>query len=164
MLEIFLLMTERPSLKGMTARATRALWHGASRSTPPSAPIRSTARCSCASCRRRRHHHALRRMNDLSILGRYLPNFRKIVGQMQHDLFHVYTVDQHILMVVRNMRRFTMAEHAHEYPFCSQLMANFGQPWVLYWRRCSTTSPRAAAATTPSSAWPTPNSSAATTA
>jgi [protein-PII] uridylyltransferase len=76
--------------------------------------------------------HALRRMNDLSILGRYLPNFRKIVGQMQHDLFHVYTVDQHILMVVRNMRRFTMAEHAHEYPFCSQLMANFGQPWVLY--------------------------------
>ncbi|HWW70590.1 MAG TPA: HD domain-containing protein, partial [Duganella sp.] len=73
-----------------------------------------------------------RRMNDLSILGRYLPNFRKIVGQMQHDLFHVYTVDQHILMVVRNMRRFTMAEHAHEYPFCSQLMANFAQPWLLY--------------------------------
>jgi [protein-PII] uridylyltransferase len=71
-------------------------------------------------------------MNDLSILGRYLPNFRKIVGQMQHDLFHVYTVDQHILMVVRNMRRFSMAEHAHEYPFCSQLMANFPQPWVLY--------------------------------
>jgi UTP:GlnB (protein PII) uridylyltransferase len=69
--------------------------------------------------------HALRRMNELSILGRYLPNFRKIVGQMQHDLFHVYTVDQHILMVVRNMRRFTMTEHAHEYPFCSQLMANF---------------------------------------
>ena len=42
---------------------------------------------------------------------------------MQHDLFHVYTVDQHILMVVRNLRRFTMPEHAHEYPFCSQLIA-----------------------------------------
>ncbi len=51
---------------------------------------------------------------------------------MQHDLFHVYTVDQHILMVVRNLRRFTMREHAHEYPFCSQLMANFAQPWLLY--------------------------------
>jgi [protein-PII] uridylyltransferase len=51
---------------------------------------------------------------------------------MQHDLFHVYTVDQHILMVVRNVRRFTMPEHAHEYPFCSQLMANFPQPWLLY--------------------------------
>src|SRR5262249_22187895 len=55
-----------------------------------------------------------------------------IIGQMQHDLFHVYTVDQHILMVVRNLRRFTMPEHAHEYPFCSQLGANFPQFWVLY--------------------------------
>jgi len=133
MMEIFVLMTERPALKGMTARATRALWHArfridaAFRQDPvnrayflrilqaPSGII-----------------HALRRMNDLSILGRYLPNFRKIVGQMQHDLFHVYTVDQHILMVVRNMRRFTMTEHAHEYPFCSQLMANFSQHWLLY--------------------------------
>ena len=133
MLEIFVLMTERPELKGMTARATRALWHdrnlidAAFRQDPVNralflrilqAPVGII--------------HALRRMNDFSILGRYLPNFRKIVGQMQHDLFHVYTVDQHILMVVRNMRRFTMTEHAHEYPFCSQLMANFAQPWLLY--------------------------------
>jgi [protein-PII] uridylyltransferase len=76
--------------------------------------------------------HTLRLMNQLSILGRYLPNFRRIIGQMQHDLFHVYTVDQHILMVVRNVRRFTIPEHSHEYPFCSQLMANFSQPWLIY--------------------------------
>jgi [protein-PII] uridylyltransferase len=76
--------------------------------------------------------HALRRMNEWSILGRYLPAFRRIVGRMQHDLFHVYTVDQHILMVVRNLRRFTMSEHAHEYPFCTQLMTEFGTPWLLY--------------------------------
>jgi [protein-PII] uridylyltransferase len=76
--------------------------------------------------------HALRRMNQWSVLGRYIPAFRRIVGQMQHDLFHVYTVDQHILMVVRNLRRFTMSEHAHEYPFCTQLMAEFGRPWLLY--------------------------------
>lgn len=50
--------------------------------------------------------HAMRLMNQTSVLGRYLWVFRKIVGQMQHDLFHVYTVDQHILMVLRNMRRF----------------------------------------------------------
>ncbi len=76
--------------------------------------------------------HALRRMNEWSILGRYMPAFRRIVGRMQHDLFHVYTVDQHILMVVRNLRRFTMSEHAHEYPFCTQLMTEFGRPWLLY--------------------------------
>jgi [protein-PII] uridylyltransferase len=71
-------------------------------------------------------------MNQTSVLGRYLWVFRRIVGQMQHDLFHVYTVDQHILMVMRNMRRFFIPEHAHEYPFCSQLASTFDRPWVLF--------------------------------
>ena len=76
--------------------------------------------------------HAMRLMNQTSVLGRYLWVFRRIVGQMQHDLFHAYTVDQHILMVLRNVRRFFMAEHAHEYPFCSQLAAGWDKPWLLY--------------------------------
>jgi len=76
--------------------------------------------------------HAFRLMNQTSVLGRYLWVFRRIVGQMQHDLFHVYTVDQHIIMVLRNVRRFFIPEHTHEYPFCSQLAANFDRPWVLY--------------------------------
>jgi len=76
--------------------------------------------------------HAMRLMNQTSVLGRYLWVFRQIVGQMQHDLFHVYTVDQHILMVLRNVRRFFMAEHAHEYPSCSQLAAGWDKPWILY--------------------------------
>jgi [protein-PII] uridylyltransferase len=133
MIEVFLLLAEQPQLKGMTARTLRNLWHERLRINPAfrrdpairamflkilQAPQGIT--------------HALRGMNQASILGRYLPNFRRIVGQMQHDLFHVYTVDQHILMVVRNVRRFTMPELAHEYPFCSQLMANFAQPWLLY--------------------------------
>ncbi len=132
-LEVFLLMTEHPHIKGMTARTMRALWHARFeidqrfREDPRNralflrilqAPVGLV--------------HALRRMNDTSVLGRYLPNFRRIVGQMQHDLFHVYTVDQHIMMVVRNMRRFTMTEHAHEYPFCSQLISNFPRRWLLY--------------------------------
>jgi [protein-PII] uridylyltransferase len=76
--------------------------------------------------------HAFRLMNQTSVLGRYLWVFRRIVGQMQHDLFHVYTVDQHILMVLRNVRRFFIPEHAHEYPFCSQLASTWDKPWVLY--------------------------------
>ena len=132
-LEIFLLLEQHGELKGMTARTQRAIWHARFkldanfRRDPANralflqilqAPKGIT--------------HALRQMNQLSILGRYLPNFRRIIGQMQHDLFHVYTVDQHILMVVRNVRRFNIPEHAHEYPFCSQLIANFAQPWLLY--------------------------------
>jgi [protein-PII] uridylyltransferase len=71
-------------------------------------------------------------MNQYGILGRYLPEFGRIVGQMQHDLFHVYTVDQHILMVLRNLRRFTMLEFAHEFPLCSELISGFERRWLLY--------------------------------
>ena len=74
---------------------------------------------------------AFQLMNRSSVLGRYLPAFRRIVGQMQHDLFHVYTVDQHILMVLRNIRRFMVVEHTHEFPFCSSLIAHFEKPWLL---------------------------------
>ncbi|MBB1241789.1 bifunctional uridylyltransferase/uridylyl-removing protein, partial [Klebsiella pneumoniae] len=76
--------------------------------------------------------HELRRMTMLNILPRYLPVFRRIVGQMQHDLFHAYTVDQHTLAVVRNLRRFTMPEHAQEYPLASQLIAGLDRHWLLY--------------------------------
>ena len=74
---------------------------------------------------------AFQLMNRSSVLGRYLPAFRRIVGQMQHDLFHIYTVDQHILMVLRNVRRFMIVEHTHEFPYCSSLIAHFDKPWLL---------------------------------
>lgn len=133
MLEVFLLLAQHPEIKDMSARTLRALWHArlkinhVFRRKPENRALFMQILQS-----KRGITHVLRKMNHTSVLGRYLPNFRRIVGQMQHDLFHVYTVDQHILMVVRNVRRFTMTEHAHEYPFCSQLMANFGQPWILY--------------------------------
>jgi [protein-PII] uridylyltransferase len=71
-------------------------------------------------------------MNRFGMLGLYLPAFGRIVGRMQHDLFHVYTVDEHILLVVRNLRRFAVPDMAHEYPMCSRLMADFARPEVLY--------------------------------
>src|SRR3954452_6663611 len=76
--------------------------------------------------------HEFRRMNQYGILRRYLPEFGSIVGQMQHDLFHVYTVDQHILTVLRNVRRFSMPEFAHEFPLCSELMNGFERRWLLF--------------------------------
>jgi [protein-PII] uridylyltransferase len=76
--------------------------------------------------------HVLRRMSRNGILGLYLPAFGRIVGQMQHDLFHVYTVDEHILMVVHNLRCFALEQHAHEFPLCNELMKDFARPEVLY--------------------------------
>ncbi|APV52122.1 [protein-PII] uridylyltransferase [Betaproteobacteria bacterium GR16-43] len=74
----------------------------------------------------------LRRMSRYGLLGRYIPAFGRIVGQMQHDLFHVYTVDEHILMVIRNLRRFRIPRFDHEYPVLSQLMQDFDKPEILY--------------------------------
>ncbi len=76
--------------------------------------------------------HATRIMNLYGIIGAYLPAFGYIVGKMQHDLFHTYTVDEHILMTVRNLRRFSLEAHAHEYPLCSRLMMDFKNPEILF--------------------------------
>ncbi len=76
--------------------------------------------------------HALRLMNRYGILGRYIPAFGRIVGQMQHDLFHVYTVDEHILNVLRNLRRFALPKFDHEFPLCSKLFSTFDAPHLLY--------------------------------
>ena len=132
-LETFLIYQTTPGLKGLSARTLRALYNardlmnGKFRNDPVN---RETFKQ--IMMQRSGITHAMRLMNQTSVLGRYLWAFRKIVGQMQHDLFHVYTVDQHILMVLRNVRRFFIVEHAHEYPFCSQLAAGWDKPWILY--------------------------------
>lgn len=77
-------------------------------------------------------NHTLRAMNRYDILGSYIPVFGKIVGQMQHDLFHVYTVDEHILNVLANLRRFAKPELKHEFPLCTRLFAAFDKPHLLY--------------------------------
>ncbi|WP_246100531.1 [protein-PII] uridylyltransferase [Tepidimonas alkaliphilus] len=132
-LETFLLYQQIPGIKGLSARTLRALYNAR--------PVMNAAFRRDPVNRRTFMQilqqpqgitHAFRLMNQTSVLGRYLWPFRHTVGQMQHDLFHVYTVDQHILMVLRNIRRFFIPEHAHEYPFCSQLAAGWDKPWVLY--------------------------------
>ena len=133
MLEASLLVQRHPELKGMSASTLRALWRNRDR---VDAAFRrdpaNRARFMAILREPRGVTHELRRLNQYGILGRYLPAFGRIVGQMQHDLYHVYTVDEHILMVIRNLRRFTEAQHAHEYPLCSRLITDFMRPEVLY--------------------------------
>lgn len=133
LLECFTLLQRHSELKGMTARTLRALWRArrlidAKYRRDP----KNRALFLSLFQQTRGLVHEIRRMNQYGILGRYLPAFGRIVGQMQHDLFHVYTVDQHILQVMRNVRRFTMSEHAHEYPLLSRLITGFERRWLLY--------------------------------
>ncbi len=132
-LESFLLMQQHQQLRGMTAPTLRALWRARMRidAAYRRVPLHKLLFLQILQ-QPRGIVHEFRRMNQYDILGRYMPEFGRIVGQMQHDLFHVYTVDQHILMVVRNLRRFTIPELAHEFPLASRLMSGFDRKWLLY--------------------------------
>ena len=74
----------------------------------------------------------IRRMARYGILGRYLPEFEQITGQMQHDLFHIYTVDAHTLQVVENMRRFRLPDADEKYPIASHIHKNLPKVELLY--------------------------------
>jgi [protein-PII] uridylyltransferase len=131
--ELFLLMEQHQGLADLSAKTLRALWRA---QHYIDAKFRRDPQNRAHFVKILRQPqgvlHALRRMNEYGILGAYIPAFGRIVGQMQHDLFHVYTVDEHILMVVRNLRRFAVPEFAHEYPMCSKLLGEFARPEVLY--------------------------------
>lgn len=132
-LESFLLLQGHPELNGMSAATLRALWRAKEGIGPEFRRDPRNRALFIEILRQPRGiTHELRRMNQYGVLGRYIPAFGRIVGQMQHDLFHVYTVDEHILRVVRNIRRFTLSEFAHEYPLCSRLISEFERPEVLY--------------------------------
>lgn len=74
----------------------------------------------------------LRLLNLYGVLSRYLPRWKDIVGLLQHDLFHVYPVDEHILMVMHHIRRLAHDAHSHELPQATTLMQRFEQKYILY--------------------------------
>ncbi len=132
-LEAFNLLQQHPQLKGMTAQTLRAMWRAGDQINPAFRRNPENRAMFLRILRSpERVIRELRRMNQYGVLGRYIPAFGRIVGQMQHDLYHVYTVDEHILKVVRNLRRFAVPELAHEFPLCSRLMSEFARPEVLY--------------------------------
>ncbi len=133
LLRVFLVMEQHPDLTELSGRVLRAIWHARHKIDAAFRAEPENKRLFLEILQQPQGIvHALRRMTVLNILPRYLPPFRRVVGQMQHDLFHVYTVDQHTLAVVRNLRRFTMPEHAQEYPLASRLIAEFDRHWLLY--------------------------------
>ncbi len=133
LLEIFLQLQQHPELKGVRASTVRLI--RANRYRIDDA-FRNDLRARSLFMEIMRQPegitHELRRMNRYGILAAYLPLFSKIVGRMQYDLFHVYTVDAHTLFVIRNLRRFAVAKHADEFPLCSEIMDRLPKPELLY--------------------------------
>ncbi len=133
LLELFLLLQTRCELKGVrasTIRLVRSHRHLIDDHFRHSL----TARSLFMEILRQpnRITFALRRMNRYGILAAYIPVFENIVGRMQYDLFHVYTVDEHTMVLVRNLRRFTVSKHHHEFPLCSRISGTIPKPELLY--------------------------------
>ena len=83
-------------------------------------------------CSKDKVNRSLRLLNKCNILGKFIPAFGRVVAQMQHDLFHVYTVDEHTLNLVDNIRRYYDDSLKHEYPECHKIFHKFDKPYILY--------------------------------
>ena len=76
--------------------------------------------------------HKLRMMHRYGVLGAYMPTFAAIEGQMQFDLFHIYTVDEHILTVIQNLRLFGTDEYKERFPICNGITKKLPKLELLY--------------------------------
>ncbi|RKZ94514.1 MAG: [protein-PII] uridylyltransferase, partial [Gammaproteobacteria bacterium] len=133
MLELFLILEQHPELKGVRADTIRQLHaHIHLFDSRFRDDIQSRSLFMEIIRQPKGITHEFRRMNKLGVLGAYLPAFGQIVGQMQHDLFHIYTVDEHTLFLVRNLRRFSCPEFKDEFPLCSEIFYQLPKPELLY--------------------------------
>jgi len=133
LLEIFLLLCQNPELKGVRASTIRLI---RANGYLIDDSFRKDLRCRTLFMEILRQPlgitHEMRRMNRYGVLAAYIPEFKQIVGQMQHDLYHAYTVDEHTLKVLRNARRLFITEHAGELPLASKIARFLPKPELLY--------------------------------
>lgn len=133
LLEIFLLLCQDPELKGVRASTIRLI---RANNYLIDDSFRKDLRCRSLFMEILRQPfgitHEMRRMNRYGVLAAYIPEFKQIVGQMQHDLYHAYTVDEHTLKVLRNTRRLFVRKHADELPLASKIAHYLPKPELLY--------------------------------
>ncbi|MGE0860291.1 MAG: [protein-PII] uridylyltransferase [Gammaproteobacteria bacterium] len=134
LLEIFLLMQQHPEVVGVRATTIRLIrQHLPLIDAGFRADIRSRSLFLEIVRQPRRIGHELERMHRYGVLGAYLPQFARVAGLMQFDLFHVYTVDEHTLRLVRNLRRFSFPAEDETLPaHCAEAVARVPKLEVLY--------------------------------
>ena len=133
LLEVFLLIQQIPTLKGIRASTVRLIRKNVYRIDHAFRTNKQANRLFINILRQPRGiTHELKRMNRYGVLAAYLPDFANIVARMQYDLFHIYTVDEHTLFVIRNLRRFSLDKHKAELPFCTKLFLLVSKPELLY--------------------------------
>ena len=133
LLEVFHLLQIRPELQGVRASTIRLIRENRHRIDDD---FRADLRARSLFMEILRESagvtHAIRRMNRYGVLAAYIPAFANIVGRMQYDLLHVYTVDEHTMMLLRNLRRFTTPKYDDEFPLCSAVGRRIPKLELLY--------------------------------
>ncbi|HEV7612713.1 MAG TPA: [protein-PII] uridylyltransferase [Steroidobacteraceae bacterium] len=133
LLELFVLLQQHPELRGVRAETIRLIGTHVGlideefRQNPRHHRLFMEILCAPVGVT-----HELRRMNLYGVLGRYIPSFGRVVGRMQYDLFHAYTVDAHTLFVVSNLRRLAMPKFNDEFPALSQIMQSLPRQEIAY--------------------------------
>ncbi|MBL4940973.1 MAG: [protein-PII] uridylyltransferase [Colwellia sp.] len=133
MIEMFLIIAQEPSIKGIHSHTLRLMRNARRRLI---SGLVDYAQCRTIFMAIMKHPRGLglafNLMHRHGIIGSYLPLWRNIVGQMQFDLFHAYSVDEHSFRVVKNLYQFSQKEHNHKFPLCSKIMQKIRKPEVLY--------------------------------
>ncbi|GAA0815859.1 bifunctional uridylyltransferase/uridylyl-removing protein GlnD [Colwellia asteriadis] len=133
MIELFLIIAQEPSIKGIHSHTLRLMRNARRRLI---SGLIDYAKCRNIFMEIIRHPRGLglafNLMHKHGIIGSYLPLWRNIVGQMQFDLFHAYSVDEHSYRVIKNLYQFSQKEHNHKYPLCSKIVQKVRKPEVLY--------------------------------
>jgi [protein-PII] uridylyltransferase len=133
LLEIFLVVQQHEELKGVRASTIRLIRaHRQLIDEKFRHDIRSRSLFMEILKQPNRVTRELRRMHRYGVLEEYLPVFGAVVGQMQYDLFHTYTVDEHSLFVLQNIRAFASPEREQAMPRCAELFARLPKPHLLY--------------------------------
>ncbi len=133
LLELFLINEQHPEIQGVRAETIRLIRENRHLINDEFRQSDEARRLFIHIIRQSRGvTHEFRRMNRYGILAAYIPAFALIVGRMQYDLFHTYTVDQHTLFVLRNLRRLFVPEFCHEFPLASGITHHLKKPEILY--------------------------------
>jgi [protein-PII] uridylyltransferase len=133
LLEVFLLCQQHAQIKDISAKTIRLIQHSLHLIDDEFRAHKESRRLFMEILKQPEGTtHQLRRMNRYGLLAAYLPCFKNIVSRMQYDLFHIHTVDEHTLFVIRNLRRFALNKHNHEVPFCNDIFLLISKPEVLY--------------------------------
>ena len=128
---LFAMWAAHPEVRGLHSRTARALAEALPRLSAYQVATTGQRDAFMGLLRMPRAVETLTRMARLGVLGQWIPAFASVSGRMQFDLFHVYTVDQHTLMVLRNIAAFSAGRADERFSIAHEVWPRLRKPELL---------------------------------